>query len=614
VERVSRVPDGAELVASSDPTYVGQVASVAGGVMRIRLRRDLPTTLVFVDGESYRVGQIGGFFRIPLGYTQLYSVCSQVGADAAPQTGISGSPRLEVDTAKDEDLAGYRWMTVVLFGESAGGVFERGVGQYPTVGDEVHFVTRSDLEIIYGREATAGGLTVGNIASTSGIPATLDLDRLVSRHCAVVGSTGAGKSNLVSVILEGLAAPEFPSARVLVIDPHGEYGSVAPGKSTVFRITPDEGEEALVVPYWALPFDELLSMTFGSMSPGNEAAVRDMVEDMKKAASVHLADPPPVETITADTPIPFSIRQLWFDLDDYERSTYRKEGNQRVKAEVETTGDPERLISNIYPIHAAGAAEPFKNPSPRGIGRQLELARSRLTDARYEFLFAPAGGYSPDIQGRVAADIDGLVSSWVGRDKPLTILDVSELPSEVAADVIGLLVRVVYDTLFWAGSQPVSGKAQPLLIVVDEAHRFLPEGGESACHRILTRVAKEGRKYGVGVMVVTQRPSDVDTTILSQCGTMIALRTTNAGDRSKVASAFPDDLGGLVDLLPSLRTGEGLFVGEAMFVPSRVRVRLTQSTDGGGDPGATSRWRMADRPDNTAYAQALRSWRRQVKG
>jgi len=600
-------------VASSDPTYVGQVASVAGGIVRVRLRRDLPTTLVLVEGESYRVGQIGGFFRIPVGYTQLYSVCSQVGADAAPPSTAAEIAILERDPAKDEGLAGYRWMTIVLFGESTGGQFERGVGQYPTVGDEVHFVTSSDLAIIYGRTPLAGGLTIGNVASTSGIPATLDLDRLVSRHCAIVGSTGAGKSNLVSVILEALASAEFPSARVLVIDPHGEYAGVGHGRSVVFRVTPGEGEKALVVPYWALPFDELLSITFGGMSPTNEAVIRDMVQDMKRAAAAHVANPPPAEAITADSPLPFSLRQLWFDLDDFERRTFRTDGAQRVPTEVEHAGDPQQLTSNVYPIHAPGAKEPFKNPSPRGIGKQLELARSRLTDARYAFLFNPAEGFTPDLDGKIQADIDGLVASWVGHDKPLTILDVSELPSDIASDVIGLLLRIVYDTLFWAGSLAISGKAQPLLIVVDEAHRFLPEGGDSSCHRILTRVAKEGRKYGVGLTVVTQRPSEVDATVLSQCGTMIALRTTNPGDRGRVAAAFPDDLGGLVDLLPSLRTGEGLFVGEAMFVPSRVRVRLAQAPGGGADPKVSDKWSTNPRPDSNLYGKALRNWREQVK-
>lgn len=600
-------------MASSDPTYIGQVASVAGGIVRVRLRRDLPTTLVLVEGESYRVGQIGGFFRIPVGYTQLYSVCSQVGADAIPP-GVSGeAPQLEKDLAKDEGLAGYRWMTVVLFGESTGSVFERGVGQYPTVGDEVHFVTSVDLSIIYGRSSESGGLIVGNIAAASGIAATLDLDKLVSRHCAVVGSTGAGKSNLVSVILEVLASANYPSARTLVIDPHGEYGAAGEDR-TVFRISPGANEFALVVPFWALPFNELLSITFGDMSAGNEAVIRDLVREKKRAAALNLANPPPINSITADSPVPFSIHQLWFELDDFERSTFRTEAGQRVKTVVEVAGDPAQLISNTYPIHGPGAKEPMKNPSPRGIGKQLEFARSRITDARYAFLFNPAGGYAPDLAGNIHTDIDTLVASWVGHPKPLTILDVSELPSEVAGDVVGLLVRIVYDTLLWAGSLAVSGKAQPLLIVVDEAHRFLPEGGDTSCHRILKRVAKEGRKYGVGLMVVTQRPSEIDATVLSQCGTMIALRTTNSGDRARVSAAFPDDLGGLVDLLPSLRTGEGLFVGEAMFVPSRVRVRLTHTSNGGADPKVSNRWSIEPRPDAALYVDALRSWRLQTRG
>lgn len=606
--------DGAKLMASNDPTYVGQIASVAGGVLRVKLRQDLPTTLVMVDGESYRVGQIGGFFRIPVGYTQLYAVCSQVGADAAPLSD-SDPGKLEKDSAKAEGLAGYRWMTLVLFGEASGAIFERGVGQYPTVGDEVHFVTSADLEIIYGRPTDAGSLVVGSVAATSGIPAALDVDRLVTRHSAVVGSTGAGKSNLISVILEGLSAPEFPSARILVIDPHGEYAGVAKDRSKVFSIgqTP-EGTSPLVVPFWALPFTELLSMTFGPMSPSNEAAIREMVEDRKKAAAEFLANKPAPETITADSPIPFSIRQLWFDLDDYERSTYRTVDKQRVKADIEKAGDPARLISNTYPIHGPGASEPMKNPSPRGIGRQLELARSRLTDPRYAFLFDPEGGYSPDLDGKIESDIDSLVAEWVGHDRPLTILDVSELPSDVASDVVGLLLRVVYDTLFWAGAQPISGKNQPLLIVLDEAHRFLPDGGTTPCHRIMNRIAKEGRKYGVGLMVVTQRPSDIDGDVLSQCGTMISLRTTNPGDRAKVAAAFPDDLGGLVDLLPSLRTGEGLFVGEAMFVPSRVRIRMTTASSSGADPKVSDRWKQADRPDSNLYQTALSNWRNQIRG
>ncbi|MGH6870025.1 MAG: ATP-binding protein [Rhizomicrobium sp.] len=600
-------------MASSDPTYVGQVASVVGGTVRVRLRRDMPTTLVLVDGESYRVGQIGGFFRVPIGYTQLYAVCSQVGADAVPPAVAQSIPTLEQDPAKDDGLAGYRWMTIVLFGESVGKKFERGVGQYPTVGDEVHFVTKSDLEIIYS-SSTETGLEVGSIASSRGIPASLELNKLVSRHCAVVGSTGAGKSNLVSVMLEVFGSQKFPSARVLVIDPHGEYSAVVQDKSKVFRVNPGSNESRLVVPFWALPFSELLGITFGDMPPANEAALRDRVQELKRAASASLQSPPDIASITADSPIPFSLHQLWFELDDFERQTFRNAaGGARVVTNITTEGDAQALTSNIYEPYQPGSKEPFKNPSPRNLGKQLELARSRLTDARYAFLFGPGSGYTPTLEGAITNDLDGLIASWIGHDSTLTLLDVSDLPSEVASDVVGLLIRIVYDTLFWAGSIGIGGRQQPLLIVLDEAHRFLPDAQDTSSHRILTRVAKEGRKYGVGLMVVTQRPSEIDGTVLSQCGTMISLRTTSPADRARVAAAFPDDLGSLVDLLPSLRTGEGLFVGEAMHVPSRVRIRRASAATLSSDPDTGARWSQEGRPDPALYATALRNWRNQRK-
>ena len=134
----------------ADPTYIGQVASVTGAVVRVRLREDMPSTLVMIGGESYRVGQIGGFFRVPLGYTNLYAVCTQIGADAAPPGSVEAGFGAALEADKQLHLSGYRWMTIVLFGEALGGEFERGVGQYPTVGDEVHLVTNDDLKVIYG--------------------------------------------------------------------------------------------------------------------------------------------------------------------------------------------------------------------------------------------------------------------------------------------------------------------------------------------------------------------------------------------------------------------------------------------------------------------------------
>ena len=601
----------------ADPTYIGQVASVTGAIVRVQLREDMPSTLVMIGGESYRVGQIGGFFRVPLGYANLYAVCTQIGADAAPPTSDQVMSEAALETDSQARLSGFRWMTIVLFGEALGIEFERGVGQYPTVGDEVHLVTNDDLKIIYGwAKGKRGTISVGQIAATSGISADLNVAGLVSRHSAIVGSTGAGKSNLITVLMETVSDGTLPNARAIVIDPHGEYGTALGAKARVFRIRPDEkaGEKHLQVPFWALPFSELRQLTLGGLQPNHEAAIRDQVLDMKVAAAEHLAISPPPETLTADSPIPFSIKQLWYELDRFERITFRTSGNKQTDREAyapNEVGDASQLISDRYPAASPYNQEPYKNQGKRNIERHLELMRSRLKDSLFSFLFSPGGGYEPNLDGKVQSDLDALVEDWVGHDKPITIFDVSGLPSEVLPTIVGTMLRVVYDMLFWAQNLPIGGRQQPLLVVLDEAHRFVPEGEDSSAHRTLSMIAKEGRKYGTGLMLVTQRPSEIDSAVLSQCGSLIALRITNSADRSKVSAVVPDDLGGLVEQLPSLRTGEGIFLGEIMPIPSRVRIRKAKEKPIGDDPKLPDVWQIQQRPDSRLYSHALANWRTQ---
>ena len=382
----------------ADPTYIGQVASVTGAVVRVRLREDMPSTLVMIGGESYRVGQIGGFFRLPLGYTNLYAVCTQIGADAAPPGSAEEMFGAALETDSQLRLSGYRWMTVVLFGEGLGGEFERGVGQYPTVGDEVHLVTNDDLKVIYGwAKGKKGTISVGQIAATSGISADVSVAGIVSRHSAIVGSTGAGKSNLVTVLLETVSDGSMPNARALVIDPHGEYATALGNKARVFRIRPDEqaGERPLWVPFWALPFFELQQLTLGGLQPNHEAAIRDQVLDMKVAAAQRLAIPPPPETLTADSPVPFSIKGLWYELDRFERVTFEMPGNQQTAEKAylpEEIGNASQLKSDRYPAASPYNQKPYKNQRKRNIERHLDLMRSRLKDGRFSFLFSPGGG------------------------------------------------------------------------------------------------------------------------------------------------------------------------------------------------------------------------------
>ena len=345
-------------MALSDPTFIGQVASVTGALVRVRLRDDMPSTLIMIKGISYRVGQIGGFFRVPLGYTNLYAVCTQIGADAAPRI-ADGDPSNPLEDDFQNRLAGFRWMSIVLFGEGVADEFERGVGQYPTVGDEVHIVTNDDLEVIYGwAKGTQGTISVGQIAAGSGISADLSVPGLVSRHCAVVGATGSGKSNLVTVLLETVSDGSFPNSRTIVIDPHGEYASALGDDAQVFRVKPDldAGDKPLIVPFWALPFSELQQLTMGGLQPNHEATIRDIILDMKKDGASKLITPPALESLTADSPVPFCIKKLWYELDRFERMTFKKSGNQGDAdlCDIEEQGDPETLTPDRFP-----AASPY---------------------------------------------------------------------------------------------------------------------------------------------------------------------------------------------------------------------------------------------------------------
>ena len=293
--------------------------------------------------------------------------------------------------------------------------------------------------------------------------------------------------------------------------------------------------------------------------------------------------------------------------------TFKKGGDQEPKDayDPEEQGDPLELKPDRYPSMNPYNQAPYRNQKKRNIDRPLDLMRSRLKDARFSFLFSPGGGFDPDLEGNVEADLDKLVRDWAGHDRAVTIFDVSGLPADVLPTIVGTMLRVIYDMLFWAQDLAAGGREQPLLVVIDEAHRFVPGGADTPAHRTLSTIAKEGRKYGVGLMLVSQRPSEIDGAILSQCGSLVALRVTNAADRATVAESVPDDLGGLVDMLPSLRTGEGLFLGEVMPIPSRVRVRKAREKPVGDDPKLPAVWQRAERPDPALYTQALTNWRAQ---
>jgi DNA helicase HerA-like ATPase len=221
------------------------------------------------------------------------------------------------------------------------------------------------------------------------------------------------------------------------------------------------------------------------------------------------------------------------------------------------------------------------------------------------------GDWEPKLDGSCTADLPQLLKSWLGHDKPITILDVSGVPSVILHRLLGGILNIIYQALFWGREKAEGGRRRPELIVMEEAHRYLGKEQENPTRLMLQRIVKEGRKFGVGAMLVSQRPSEIDETILSQCGTFIAMRLSNSGDRSKVQSVLPDSLRGIVESLPVLRTGEAIVVGEAAKLPIRCRVTLPPEgkRPNSEDPDVAARWGKAR--ENEDYRLLSGAWRAQ---
>lgn len=586
-------------------TFIGKVRSVTGSRISIQLDDKVyKSTMPIVDGILYRLGQIGSFVKIPLGYTHLFGVVTQAGADAIPDS-------LKEILIKNENQLniGNRWLSVVLVGEGIGNRFERGVAQYPTADDEVHLVTIDDLKIVYGGLNIENVITVGQISASESLPAQLDINKMVTRHSAILGSTGSGKSNAVSIILEQIAKnSHFKSERIVVIDPHGEYNDSLSKFSKVYKINADtsKGQSELTIPFWALPFDELISIFSGRLNDTQKDYVRKELIERKIASSKKLLKPPNVNAITSDSPIPFDLHELWFTLDDFERQTFADTARS-IKSILKETGNARDLKSNIYPGAGTGSAAPFLNNRAQSILSFLNSVKNRMLDERFKFLFQ-ISDFGIKNDGTIVKDLDKLLSDWIGHDKPITILDLSGMPSEIMVSVSGAVLKVIYDSIFWGQNLEVGGRKQPLLIVLEEAHNYLKAGDDSIASRTVQTIAKEGRKYGAGLMLVTQRPSELDETVLSQCGSVIALRMTNGRDRAHVSSSIQDDLQDLASLLPSLRTGEALVMGEMVRIPSRIKFDKIGRTSSSSDPKVVSEWKK-DRPETTDYEKVIDLWR-----
>jgi hypothetical protein len=438
--------------------------------------------------------------------------------------------------------------------------FRRGVSVFPALDDQVFLATSTDLAHVYAPPREAA-VPVGSIHQNTDVPAYLLVNDLLGKHFSIVGTTGSGKSCAVATILRSVIERN-PHAHVILLDPHCEYAHAFPDEAIV--LSPGDG---LHLPHWLFNFDELAEIVFGSTHRAEQWKI--LSEAVLSAKLAFLGKGTDGRHCSIDTPIPYRISDLIRHLDNAMGSLNRPEsvaGYQLVKNRMQALQNDVRFGFMF--------------------GNSLTL-RDEMSDILAQLFRIPVSG------------------------KPITILDLSGVPSEVLNVVVSVVCRLTFDFSVWSDTQ------MPITIVCEEAHRYAPrdkDAGFEPVKRALSRIAKEGRKYGVSLCVVSQRPSDLAASLLSECNTLFALRMTSQEDQDIIRGALPEASHGLMKFLPALRNGEAIVVGEGVSMPMRICFEpLPENCRPRSATASFSTAWSRDVDDRSELEQTVERWRRGVR-
>lgn len=580
--------------AVSDPIAnlaIGTIIEVDGTHIVAELDSEIAELTRVYNGVTYPIGQFGSIVKIHFGRRIVYAYVSRLRmkSDFERELGlqITAHPTARVIEAD-------------LFGEadciSTSGTwtirFERGVQTFPLPQQRVYLTPRSELASIYGR-GNEHSIAVGEHVGAGGAPCYLDMDELLGKHTAILGSTGAGKSGAVAAILHAVIdhgpANKYGewNPRIVILDPHNEYASAFPNHT---RLSSDE--RTLNLPYWMLDLEETIQLIIGKSEHGASAQTQVLKNALLAARSLGARtlnlDP---ANYTVDSPIPYEIGNP-SGLDNL---------GQRDQV-LDTNG----LVGQINDLRPKDSKDKSKHEEFNKLIRKID---SLMRDGRLQFMMTPW----------VANPDNDLLTQVMGQflvgDNPITIIDLSGVPNEVAGAASSAIARTLFAAKLWQSAE--ERQDSPVLLVCEEAHRYVPNRGEAqyaAARDAIQRLAKEGRKYGIGLMLVSQRPSEVDATVLSQCNSWVVLRITNESDREHVRSVLPDSLTGLTKVLSGLRQREAIIVGQATSLPSRILIRkltddrLPKSHDISFNQG----WQHM-RIEDSQLSELADRWRRQVR-
>ena len=498
--------------------------------------------------------------------------------------------------AQPEDL-----IRIVLVGTyktvsgSENDAFKRGADSFPQIDRDCFLIRGGNLQNLMNLLAAdipeEEQLALGHFVIDAKAKAVASGDRFFQRHASILGSTGSGKSWAVSLVLE--KASKLAHSNIIVFDMHGEYKPLADAKdgfSRGFKIAgpgdlANPGDDVIFLPYWLLNRDEMLSMILDRSdqnAPNQASRFTGHVRNLKERTLTENSKDSVKDTFTVDSPIPYKISELVDKLQ---------------------TDDTAKGVS-------ASTGKPVKGEWEGRLTRFVSRLKAKLEDRRYGFMFQP-----PDEAQKyewLADQMLSLISSGKSG-RGIKVIDFSEVPSDVLPIVTGTFARLLYDIQFWLDPD----KRTPIAIICDEAHLYLPvkENADAVERQALytfERIAKEGRKYGVSLVVVSQRPSDVSRTILSQCNNFLVLRLTNDRDQSVVRRLMPDSMTGLTDMLPLLDIGEAVLLGDAIILPTRIKLDMPTIPPASSTKQFWQEW-SSNEPDVVALKEAVENLRRQTR-
>jgi uncharacterized protein len=439
--------------------------------------------------------------------------------------------------------------------------FRRGVTRYPWPGSQVHAVTSDDMRQMYAADNRMH-IEIGTVYPTRDIRGALYVDAMLGKHFALLGSTGTGKSTSAALILHRICELA-PQGHIVMIDPHGEYSTAFKTNGALFDVT------NLAMPYWLMNFEEHCEV-FVTLQGRERQLDCDILSKCLLAARSKSRAAEGIAKLTVDSPIPYLLSDL----------------TSLIQAEMGK-------------LEKAGDNAPYMR-----IKTKIEEIKS---DPRYSFMFS----------GMMVADTMASFLSRIFRlpsdGKPISIIDVSGVPSEITSSVVAVLSRLVFDYAIWSRNEP----QRPILLVCEEAHRYIPSDRVTtgaAVRKILERIAKEGRKYGVSLGLITQRPSDLAEGVLSQCGTIIAMRLNNDRDQAYVRAAMPEGARGFLDTIPALRNRECIICGEGVVIPVRLTIDNLEENKrpASADPVFSQLWQQAGGEEEIVQ-RVVRRWRSQGK-